>query len=150
MKMKKIIFITLCITSLLLFTGCNKNQIQQEITYFKYEYGSYGGGYYDYTINSEVGKMIFTAKGYNGVELNISKEINKSKLEELSKIIVDQSIDKWNGFDNSDSNAMDGYSFELKVDYKNGDEITANGYMKYPPNYETAHQKLVSFLESIK
>lgn len=119
--MKKSIFITLCIISLLLLSGCNKKQIYLEITYFKYEYGSYGSGYYDYTINTENGKVLFNANGYSGAELNINKVITQSDLERLSKVITDNGIDKWNGFNKSDSNAMDGYSFELKITYKSGE-----------------------------
>ena len=148
--MKKRIFTILCVISLLLLSGCKSDKLNQEITSFKYEYGSFSGGYYNYTINTENGKVLFNANGYSGVELNINKEITQSDLERLSKVITDNGIDKWNGFNKSDSNAMDGYSFELKITYKNGEEITAYGYMKYPPNYETAHQKLVNFLESIQ
>ena len=119
-------------------------------TNFTYNYGSYNGGYYEYNIKNKNKKNIFTAKGYNGVNLNINKEIDEYYLEQLSKIIKETNIESWNGFNKKDNKILDGYSFNLKVEYKNGKTINASGYMKYPKNYKNTHKKIVKFLKSIK
>lgn len=79
----------------------------------------------------------------------MEKEIDKSYLEELAKIINDNEIYKWNGFDKSDKNILDGSSFTLEVNYSNGKTLKAHGYMKYPKNYNEGHKVLSDFLEQI-
>ena len=117
---------------------------------FHYGYGSYFGGVHNYSIKEEDGKMMIHGTGGNGVELNLSREISSEQLEELRTLIIDNRIYAWDGFNERDDNILDGYSYDLKIRYVDGREITAEGYMKYPENYEQAHKNLAKFLESIK
>ena len=57
---------------------------------------------YKYNIEKKDKKIIFTAKGKNGVGLNINKEINQSELGQLAKIINSNGIYEWNGFNKRD------------------------------------------------
>lgn len=149
--MKKKVFLILLLTVILIgITGCNsKEKIDSDIISFKYHYGSYNGYYYEYDINIIDEKIVFTKKGYNNEKLNMEKEIDKSYLEELAKIINDNEIYKWNGFDKSDKNILDGSSFNLEVNYSNDKSLKAYGYMKYPKNYKEGHKALSDFLEQI-
>lgn len=149
--MKKKVFLTLLLTVILIgITGCNsKEKIDSDIISFKYHYGSYNDYYYEYDINIIDEKVVLNAKGYNAVNLNVEKEIDKSYLEELAKIINDNEIYKWNDFDKSDKNILDGYGFNLEVNYSNGKTLKAHGYMKYPKNYNEGHKVLSEFLEQI-
>ena len=119
------------------------------ITSFRYEYGSYFGGYYDYQIENDDGKNILTASGANGVKLDIQTELSKKELQELSRIINENNIQEWNNFDGKNNDIMDGYSFHLKVSYKDGTTINADGYESYPNNYKAGHKALETFLSSI-
>lgn len=146
---KKICLLVIAVFSLFLFTGCNK-KTDSEVVKFSYNYGSYNGGYYEYAINKEGKKVIYTARGMNGVSLNKNKEISKSYLKKLTKVIDKNGIVIWNGFNKSNNGVLDGYGFSLNVEYANGEKITAHGYMDYPSGYKKGHKALTKFLESIK
>ncbi len=69
-------------------------------------------------------------------EINISAE-NRENLEaELISLIDTHNLVKWHGYDEylEVMDASDGFSF--RVEYKNGDEIIANGSFMYPDNYD--------------
>ena len=44
---------------------------------------------------------------------------------------------------------LDGYSFSLKITYKDGQSINAHGYMKYPDNYRVASDALTDYLNTL-
>ena len=67
----------------------------------------------------------------------------------LFLLIICNKIYKWNGFDETDKDILDGYSFELIVKYKDDSTLKAYGYMKYPDEYNIGHEALTNFLESI-
>ena len=146
---KKICLLVIVMLVLFLFTGCKK-KINSEVVKFSYNYGSYNGGYYEYSITKEDGKVKYKARGMNGVSLNKNKEISPSYLKKLSEVIEKNGIVIWNGFNKSDNGVLDGYGFSLNVEYENGEKITAHGYMDYPSGYRKGHEALTKFLESIK
>ena len=147
--MKKIL-ISMLFIMIIVITGCGKTKgIDSEITSFSYNYGGFNDGYYNYNMTLSKEEVIYIATGSNGVNLSINKTINKAVLVDLAKLINDNNIYEWNGF-NKEDNVSDGYSFELKVYYKNGEVIIANGYNKYPDNYDASHKALTNFLSSIK
>ena len=148
---RRIGLIVLFIVSIFLITGCNsKEKVESNIISFTYGFGSFTGGYYKYKINVVDNKVMFNATGFNGVELDISKEIDSTYLIQLSNIINDNKIYEWDGFDKSDNSILDGYGFSLEISYENGETIKAGGYMKYPKGYDSAHENLFNFLQSIK
>lgn len=118
-----------------------------KIISFEYEYGSYWGGYYYYNIETIEEKIIFTAKGYNGVELDICKQVSEEDIKKLDSIIKKYKIDEWNGFNESDIAILDGYSYTLKVEYSDGRKIESYGYEKYPENYEEGDKELSELLK---
>ncbi len=148
----------LCFASLILIfmvTACGKADVQTDskdwgvMEDFSYHYGSYNGGYWDYDIaKDEDGLFYITAHGSNGVMLDSYIELDSDIMEELNSLVLEQEIEKWNGFDKSDNSVDDGYGFKLIVNYENHN-ITALGYMEEPRNYDTAHIALTEFLERI-
>lgn len=148
-----IILLVLGIIGGILFFGKNKENAEQynkEIQSFEYHYGSYNPGYKEYKIYTANNKIYISAKGFNGIDLNIDKEVDKSILNDISEIVKENKIYEWNEFNKSDKNVTDGNSFKLKIKYVDGKEINAYGYMKYPKNYEQGHKSLVTYLEKIK
>jgi hypothetical protein len=124
--------------------------INSNIIEFSYEHGSYFGGYNDYHLYyTEEGIAHIEAIGYNGSELNIDKDIDESVFGEIEKIVNEQEIYKWDGFDESDNDILDGSSFSLKIMYKDGQSINAHGYMKYPDNYRIASDALTDYLNTL-
>lgn len=143
--------LTLPILSLVMLSGCaGSKSYEGSITEFSYHYGSFFCGYYEYDIASHGVEVHFTAIGMNGVELDIDKEVDSSILEELSSVITNNHLEKWDGFSKSDDNVMDGYGFTLIVKFDDGRTLTVDGYEKYPKNYEKVHEALVEVLESVE
>lgn len=128
--------------------GSKEENIRQ-IESFEYNYGSMSGAR-EYKIYTENEKTYIIAKGQNGIDLDINKEIEKNILNDISKIVEENNINKWNGFKEIEGGLLEGNSFELKIKYVDGGEINARGYMKYPNNYEVAHKKLSTYLEKLK
>lgn len=122
-----------------------ENNYDGTITSFSYSYGGYNSGYYNYNIIVDNEKIILSARGGNGVELNIDKEIEISNLTLLAQIINEKGICNWNGFEEKNDQVLDGNSFKLEVVYSDGKTLKANGYMKYPENYNIGHEALVEF-----
>ena len=152
--MKKKIFVgvvlVLCILAVGVFFYMKKGKnFDGDIISFEYEYGSSNSGYYNYKIYLKDSKTYIVAAGLNGVDLNLDGEISNNTLSEIKKIVEDNAIQKWDGFQKKGENVSDGYSFSLKIKYSDGDELTASGYMKYPKNYDNGHKALTDYLDSI-
>lgn len=152
---KSIVVKMLCLLLVVpLLVACSQkvpaSQIEKAtIQEFHYFYGSYFGGYWDYSIVTEDGKTVLTANGRNGVELSVESEIPAEALEELKNILIKEDIGAWNGFSKSNDGIMDGHSFSLSVLFSDGKTIAASGYMKYPANYEAGSKALEEYLETL-
>lgn len=115
---------------------------------FTYKYGSYHSGYWEYEISDVNGDLYLTAKGMNGVELNVHKKLNLEDIEKLTSIVVEQNLSSLDGYQKSDDGVLDGYSFFLDIQYQNH-SITCSAYHKVPANYAEWHDVLVTYLEKI-
>ena len=150
---KNLFLLTLLIISLLMLPGCKEKAEKgtNEITSFTYTFGSFNSGSYQYKIQSKNNKILFSVDAFDPKKgnINTNKEINNNQIYELNKIINENNIEKWNNFNKRDDNILDGYSFSINIKYKNGKKISASGYMKYPKNYNKAHNELKKFLESL-
>ena len=143
--MKKVIFSLL----ILLCAGCAK-EIDSDITSFYYNIGSGLGGYCSYTVEDKNNTVLYTKNCVGIEDADEEREIDRSYLEEIKKIINENKVYKWDGFNKSNNNVMDGSSFDLKVHYSNGQSIDAHGYMKYPSNYKEVKEKLLDYFEKMK
>ncbi len=56
---------------------------------------------------------------------------------------------KWNGFDKADRYALDGSSFDLKIDYADGSSVTAHGSNAFPDGYIAAVGEINIFFEEL-
>ena len=149
MRNKK--FLILLIAGVLLFVGCGKTKEEYngKVFSFSYSFGSYFDGYCDYNLNLINNVVKYTAYCNGNDKSNIEKEVDKSYLDEIEKIIKDNNIADWNEFNKSDDDILDGYGFSLEIGYSDGKNIIASGYMKYPDNYDEVHQKIVEFLTKL-
>lgn len=152
MKFKSII-LTLILSIILCTTGCQRDNswdYDANIVEFSYSYGGYFEGYYEYQIIVKDEKVSYTAVGYNGVDLNINETIDKSNVEVIEKIIKNNDVGKWNGFNRSNNNVEDGSSFSIKIKYSDGSIIKAHGSNCFPKNYIKVKQEIIRVLENIK
>ncbi|MEA5002895.1 MAG: hypothetical protein VB081_05300 [Christensenella sp.] len=152
---RSIIAKALCLLLVIpLLVSCSQkipaSQIEQAtIQEFHYSFGSYFGGYWDYTIVNADGKTVLTASGSNGVDLSVDSKIPSEALDDIKTILAQQDIGAWNGFSERDDGVMDGYSFSLSVLFSDGKTLKADGYMKYPANYEAGSKVLAEYLETL-
>ena len=119
----------------IIFTGCgittgSKIEKPNGLQMFEYNYGSFNDGEWNFKIIYEKNKYLFTAVGYNGVDIDTEKYVSQDVIEELERIIISNNILSWNGFDNRDQDILDGYGFRLRVEYYDDTVISACGYEK--------------------
>ena len=73
-----------------------------------------------------------------------------SDLERIEKVLKDNHVEKWNGFNKNDKNVLDGDSFSMSITTREGEEIDAHGYMKWPTNYGEVKTELDKIFEDIR
>ena len=75
-----------------------------------------------------------------GVKEEKSRTVNVdgAYADRLEAILREYGVAEWNGFDEMDSDIMDGIGFTLDVKLADGSGIDAVGYMKWPPKYDEA------------
>lgn len=88
-------------------------------------------------------KCILSYKA-NGVPFDEATEYNldESTVLEVEELLNKYNVSKWNGFNKSDQNVLDGDSFGFYLIMQNGDSISASGYMKWPDNYAEVKEGL--------
>lgn len=145
--MKKIILII--VLFLLLVRGTNMfNKKEIEIIDIKYMYLGYSTGT---MINSNVrydlelkdGKYIAEIKPNNiSEEDKLTVEIKKEDVQKIKDILKKYHVGRWNGFNKSDQNVLDGDSFSFGVRFIDDTSINASGYMMWPVNYGEVEKAL--------
>ena len=149
---KQGIICTICFILMSVLTGCGnarKREYTGNVVKCSYSYGSYFGGYYEYHLALSGEECTFTAMGFNGVALDVARTVDSAALLRLQEIIKAHSLHKWDGFYESDDDVLDGYSFDLSAEFDDGQTLSASGYMKYPKNYDDAHDALTAFFEEL-
>ena len=153
MKMKYILLILfiILIIGVIIFICCFKTK-KIEIGEFKYFEFGYSTGYAMYSsVNYRVeceDKCIAKIKpdGLSDDD-KIEVELTDEEVSKLINILNEYDVSKWNGFNKSDKNVMDGNSFHMYMKMKNDDYISASGYMKWPKNYGNVCGELDSFFD---
>ncbi|MBP3799453.1 MAG: hypothetical protein ILA19_00590, partial [Bacilli bacterium] len=103
---------------------------------------------YDIALENE--KYILTIKLDNVAPEDADKiEINNTILENVLAILNKYQVKNWNGFNKSDSNVLDGNSFNMSITEKDETHISAHGYMMWPENYREVKQELDELFKNI-
>ena len=98
-----------------------------ELLSLTYDYGSYFGGSWDFSITKEGSTYLFTAVGGNGVDMNVEKEVDKSVIEDLQKIISEQKLCLRDGVHMHDEDILDGWNEDFQAEFSTG-EVTYEYY----------------------
>ena len=69
-------------------------------------------------------------------------------VRELEQILIDNEVGKWNGFDKTDKNVMDGDSFSLYITMADGASVDAHGYMRWPKNYAAVRDAVEALFDA--
>ncbi|MGI6607660.1 MAG: hypothetical protein ACOX1F_01590 [Erysipelotrichaceae bacterium] len=62
-------------------------------------------------------------------------KIIKSFFERIVRVFDNNDVLSWAGFDGYDPEALDGWSFNLDIDFENGEHLTAEGDNSFPSGY---------------
>lgn len=105
--------------------------------HFSYSTGNMMHAYVSYDIDLEKDGYVATIKP-DRISDEAKKKVNidKKTIEKLVNELNKYNITSWNGFKKSDKNVLDGDSFSFSLGTKDGKDIDASGYMKWPKNYQ--------------
>ncbi len=107
---------------------------------FRYRFrGSIGGNSYKYEIKNGKLGMDFMEKSDYG---ELSGEIPEGFTEELEKLCGACRVERWNGFDKTDTRVLDGSGFSLWIKYADGKTVDADGSNSFPAGYRDFKEKL--------
>lgn len=157
MKIKYVIVIV--IVSLLLIGGVlllikklkEKETIKNvEIGELTSLYLSYSKGYmmnanirYDFKYDKETNKYIVTIKPYLIAEEDaLEIEVDEKFKDKLKEVLVKYEVGKWDGYNKSDKDVLDGDSFSFGAWFKDNTSIHASGYMMWPDNYRNVRDEI--------
>ena len=144
MKMKHLIIIGIIIVSVFLFFFLKKEKNITNINkvYFTYSTGNYMNASVSYELICK-DKCMLSFKD-DGVSYEDAREyvVDKKILKEIEIILKQYHVARWDNFHKYDKNVLDGNSFSFRVCFENNQEIEANGYMKWPKNYQEVKKEL--------
>ena len=128
-----------------------KKKVISTIKKMEYSYtsGMTVDGYSRYSI--ECGdKCIATIKPVNVSQDDAKKvKLTDEVVKELENLLKKYKVDKWDGFNKHDPNVLDGRSFNLYIEMKDGQNISASGYMKWPDNFGEVAKELDNIFERL-
>ena len=89
-----------------------------------------------FDIEIEDGKYIVKVKD-DGMDPEDARryEVDKYQIKRFESLLNEINIYKWNGFNKSDKNVLDGSSFSISINWGDERNISAHGYMMYPSGY---------------
>lgn len=153
--MKKI---AIFIITIFLITACTpaavykpkeEKQIKR-IDYFEYNYGSEETGYYEYIIKEDqYYRLIVKTLGNTEFNVDIDKYITLSDVNELSALVDELDLKKWNNFSENEASSAADKSFNLRIAFRDNSYIGAKGLAKFPDDYAEKSARIISFLEKL-
>ena len=96
-----------------------------------------------YDLKCEEDKCMLTIKP-NGFPEEDARtyDVDDKSIKEVINILNKYEVSKWDGFQKSDKNVLDGNSFSFSLTTKDGKNISASGYMMWPDNYGIVKNEL--------
>ena len=154
-----ILVIGLMVGGALLMKKKNEQEIIQkvEIGEITSLYLSYSRGYminsnirYDFNYDKDSNSYHATIKPYGiDEEDKLETEVDEIFKDSLKEILVKYEVGKWDGFNKSDQNVLDGDDFSFGVRFEDKTSISASGYMMWPENYGSVRDELDTLFMNI-
>lgn len=143
------IFVVACTKQNVFTPSQNKEKIKQ-VDYFEFNFGSEDEGFYEYIIKEDqYYRLTISTSGNVKTHYAIDKYIKAKDVNELSKLVHDLSLIKWNNYNERGGNDAAGKSFNLRIAFRDNSYIGAKGFMKFPDDYEEKSQKIIKFLDNL-
>ena len=125
--------------------GCAKKVEIGEIESFSFGYtaGYMMNSNVRYSLLLENGTYTATVKPLNEPqEAAQTFTVDEHFVQSLRQLLIDNEAGKWNGFNKSDKNVLDGDNFTMFILMTDGTTLDAHGYMKWPKNYHAVKNGL--------
>ena len=127
------------------FEGFTNENLPEVSSFYVSKSGSWGDGEaysfeVEYNKKGEIKKVSGHVK-YGTIENDFTKPAEKSftlpneDYELLCYLVKVCNVKSWDGFNKSDPDVMDGWSFSCKVSFKDGSSSDSCGYMITPNNF---------------
>ena len=133
-----------------ILTGCahlKKTGTDAQISSFSYQHsGMHTGLIYTYTFQKEI-------DGYTAhYELNCGQTVFSVSVDadfavELKRIVDENNLYAWDGFDEAPRDVLDGESFTIRIEFEDGTKIRACGSNSYPKGYQDAYREIQAIFE---
>ena len=108
----------------------------------------YSGEIYELTCDDECTiKIKLDGEPYEKAK---TYSFSDEQVEELIDLFNEYEVWRWNGFNEHDSDVMDGSSFYFTLNIQDGKEIEASGYMMYPENYGEVIEEMLRIIDEGK
>jgi len=119
------------------------------IIHFSMSGGSFGDGSLSYSIVMQEGEYLFSANGWNGLELYVEQQpIPSEEIDTLQSFLEESGIETWNGFAEH-ANVLDGFDFSISFEIENGSSFQAIGSNSFPAGFDTIFPALSLHLADI-
>lgn len=106
------------------------------IVYFSYSDHESMGNSFTWTVECSGGSVRFTTEDLAHEEYGpMTAEADPALAEQLEQLYLEHRIAAWNGFDECDTNVLDGGGFSLSITFGDGQTLHAEGDNSYPKGY---------------
>ncbi len=96
---------------------------------------------FDYTAKASEGRAVIIIRFRDEPEENtVEFMTDLTIMEELRKIIIENNLLSWDGFNKSNKHILDGNSFTMKFRLADGTTAHAHGYHMWPKNYRSVEE----------
>lgn len=143
-----LIFITACNSSV--YQPVSEKEAIKYVDYFEFNFGSENDGFYEYIIKEDqYFRLIIKTTGNTPIHISIDRYIKEKDVRELSRLVHDLKLNKWNNFNERGGNDTTGKSFNLRIAFTDNSYIGAKGFMKFPDDYEEKSKVIIKFLDNL-
>ena len=128
-----------------------RNKTIEGITriHFSYSVGNYMDGSIDYELLCDDECKLY----YKGNRIPIEKRkeyaFDKNTVREIEEKLNSYRVSQWDGFRGGNKFVLDGDSFSLYIQYKDGKSIDAHGYENWPKNYSDVKNYLIQVFSEV-
>ncbi len=145
-----IILIIITIILICIFTP-KKKEIAYDIKFmhFYYSTGTAMNDSVSYDLTCNEGCNINIKPSGIPNEKMLKTSLDDKTVKDIAKILEDNNVVEWDGFNKFDKYVLDGNGFSFSLENKNGEKVSADGYMKWPKNYTTVKSKLDKIFNKI-
>ena len=85
----------------------------------------------------------------SGNEEAEEKIVDEGFLTKLIEIIEKNGVNRWDGFNGSDSYILDGSAFGLEISTKDGKNLSAHGHMTYPDGFFDFNKEIIELFATV-